>query len=115
MRERGKNRKCELLGIRYPIIQPPMNWVSGADLIHEVKSAKEVVDDLVGNISQRFAELKVRLGIIVSAIGPGEFIGYSNRIGQLHVSFKVGPEKPADRLMARFLFGQPIYERIQQQ
>ncbi len=37
MGERGvesmsENRICELLGIRYPIIQAPMNWVSGADL-----------------------------------------------------------------------------------
>lgn len=35
----GKNRICELLGIRYPIIQAPMNWVSGADLVAAVSSA----------------------------------------------------------------------------
>ena len=27
-----QNRICSLLGIRYPIIQAPMNWVSGAAL-----------------------------------------------------------------------------------
>jgi len=34
-----KNRICELLGIRYPIIQAPMNWVSGADLVATVSKA----------------------------------------------------------------------------
>ena len=35
----GENRICELLGIRYPIIQAPMNWVSGADLVAAVSNA----------------------------------------------------------------------------
>ena len=35
----GKNRICELLGIMYPIIQAPMNWVSGADLVAAVSNA----------------------------------------------------------------------------
>ena len=35
----GKNRICELLEIRYPIIQAPMNWVSGADLVAAVSNA----------------------------------------------------------------------------
>lgn len=35
----GKNRICELLGIRYPIIQAPMNWVSGAELAAAVSNA----------------------------------------------------------------------------
>jgi enoyl-[acyl-carrier protein] reductase II len=35
----GKNRICELLGIRYPIIQAPMNWVSGAELVAAVSNA----------------------------------------------------------------------------
>ena len=33
------NRICGLLGIRYPIIQAPMNWVSGADLAAAVSNA----------------------------------------------------------------------------
>ena len=33
------NRICELLGIRYPIIQAPMNWVSGAELVAAVSNA----------------------------------------------------------------------------
>ncbi len=35
----GTNRICELLGIRYPIIQAPMNWVSGAELVAAVSEA----------------------------------------------------------------------------
>jgi len=35
----SKNRICELLGIRYPIIQAPMNWVSGAELVAAVSNA----------------------------------------------------------------------------
>jgi enoyl-[acyl-carrier protein] reductase II len=35
----AKNRVCDLLGIRYPIIQAPMNWVSGADLVAAVSRA----------------------------------------------------------------------------
>ena len=35
----GKNRVCELLGIQYPIIQAPMNWVSGAHLTAAVSNA----------------------------------------------------------------------------
>jgi enoyl-[acyl-carrier protein] reductase II len=34
-----KNRICNLLGIRYPIIQAPMNWVSGAQLVAAVSNA----------------------------------------------------------------------------
>jgi len=35
----GKNRICQLLGIQYPIIQAPMNWVSGAELVAAVSNA----------------------------------------------------------------------------
>lgn len=35
----GQNRICELLNIKYPIIQAPMNWVSGADLVAAVSNA----------------------------------------------------------------------------
>lgn len=34
-----QNRICSLLGIRYPIIQAPMNWVSGSALTAAVSSA----------------------------------------------------------------------------
>jgi len=33
------NRICKLLEIKYPIIQAPMNWVSGADLVAAVSNA----------------------------------------------------------------------------
>ena len=35
----SENRICGLLGIRYPIIQAPMNWVSGAQLVAAVSNA----------------------------------------------------------------------------
>lgn len=35
----SQNRICELLNIKYPIIQAPMNWVSGADLVAAVSNA----------------------------------------------------------------------------
>lgn len=35
----AKNGLCDLLNIRYPIIQAPMNWVSGADLVAAVSNA----------------------------------------------------------------------------
>ena len=35
----AKNRLCDLLDIRYPIIQAPMNWVSGANLVAAVSNA----------------------------------------------------------------------------
>lgn len=39
MKKIARNRICELLDIRYPIIQAPMNWVSGADLVAAVSNA----------------------------------------------------------------------------
>ncbi|MBR9982058.1 MAG: nitronate monooxygenase [Desulfatitalea sp.] len=33
------NRICELLNIRYPIVQAPMNWVSGPELVAAVSGA----------------------------------------------------------------------------
>lgn len=35
----SRNRICALLGIQYPIIQAPMNWVSGAELTAAVSNA----------------------------------------------------------------------------
>ena len=35
----GSNRICQLLGIKYPIIQAPMNWVSGSELVAAVSNA----------------------------------------------------------------------------
>lgn len=35
----GSNRVCNVLGIKYPIIQAPMNWVSGAGLTAAVSNA----------------------------------------------------------------------------
>jgi len=50
--------------------------------------------------------------IPVSPIGSETFIGHSNRIGQLHVSFLPGDGTKANSFVARFLFGKRIYGRI---
>lgn len=34
-----ENRICQLLGIQYPIVQAPMNWITGADLAAAVSNA----------------------------------------------------------------------------
>jgi NAD(P)H-dependent flavin oxidoreductase YrpB (nitropropane dioxygenase family) len=34
-----KNKLCDLLGIEYPIIQAPMNWVTGAEMASAVSNA----------------------------------------------------------------------------
>jgi NAD(P)H-dependent flavin oxidoreductase YrpB (nitropropane dioxygenase family) len=34
-----KNRLCELLGITYPVLQAPMNWITGAELAAAVSDA----------------------------------------------------------------------------
>lgn len=34
-----KNRLCELLGITYPVLQAPMNWITGAELAAAVSEA----------------------------------------------------------------------------
>ena len=35
----GNNRLCQLLGIKYPIVQAPMNWITGAELAAAVSNA----------------------------------------------------------------------------
>ena len=34
-----KTRLCELLGIEYPIIQAPMDWITNAELVAAVSNA----------------------------------------------------------------------------
>ena len=51
--------------------------------------------------------------IPVSPTGSDTFIGYSNRIGQLHARFLLGDGAKADSFVARFFFGKRIYERIE--
>ena len=50
--------------------------------------------------------------IPVLPIESGAFIGYSSRIGHLHARFLPGEDKKTDRFVTRFLFGNRIYERI---
>jgi enoyl-[acyl-carrier protein] reductase II len=34
-----KSPLCELLGIEYPVVQAPMNWITGAELVAAVSNA----------------------------------------------------------------------------
>jgi len=93
-----QNRICELLGIRYPIIQAPMNWVSGAELVAAVSNAgglgtlgpnagsKDKVWD-VDETGERFrAQIKkiknltaLPFGANIT-VGFGELLAYSKKI-----------------------------------
>lgn len=33
------NRVCQILNIRYPVIQAPMNWITNAEMIAAVSQA----------------------------------------------------------------------------
>ncbi|MFP4226347.1 MAG: NAD(P)H-dependent flavin oxidoreductase [Desulfobacterales bacterium] len=103
----AKNRICDLLDIRYPIIQAPMNWVSGAELVAAVSGAgglgtlgpnsgaSEVTYD-VDLTAERMREQirKVRsmtdapFGVNV-VIGVGESVKYSEKIVEVIIEEQV--------------------------
>ena len=102
-----KNRICELLGIRYPIIQAPMNWVSGAELVAAVSSAggmgtlgpnsgaKEITYD-VELTAERMRDQIRKVRTLTDApfavnvvIGVGETVKYSERIVEVVIEEKV--------------------------
>lgn len=58
----GKNRLCELLGIRYPIIGAPMNWVSGAKLVAVISNAGGL-----GTLGPNAGAKTVTTGVAVTA------------------------------------------------
>ncbi len=93
-----KNRICELLGIQYPIIQAPMNWVSGAELVAAVSNAgglgtlgpnagsKDKVWD-VDETGERFRTQIKKIKSLTSlpfganiTVGFGELLVYSKKI-----------------------------------
>ncbi len=92
-----KNRIGELLGIRYPLIQAPMNWSSGAELAAAVSNAgalgtlgpnagAESITDDVGLTGERLREQirKVRKltgkpFAVNIPIGIGEGLKYSKK------------------------------------
>jgi enoyl-[acyl-carrier protein] reductase II len=94
----AKNRICELLSIRYPIVQAPMNWVSGAELAAAVSQAgglgtlgpnagaPDITPD-VEETAERMREQIRRVRALTDApfgvnvvIGVGESVKYSKRI-----------------------------------
>jgi NAD(P)H-dependent flavin oxidoreductase YrpB (nitropropane dioxygenase family) len=96
--EMAKNRICELLGIRYPIIQAPMNWVSGADLAAAVSNAGAMgtlgpnagADDITADVEltgeRTRAQIKRVKGLtrapfaVNIAVGFGADISFSKKI-----------------------------------
>ena len=103
----GKNRICELLGIRYPIIQAPMNWVSGADLVAAVSNAGGLgtlgpnagsmditadVDLTAERIRTQIKKIKALtrapFGVNIVA-GFGEALVYSKKVVQVVIEEKV--------------------------
>ena len=103
----AKNRICELLGIRYPIIQAPMNWVSGADLVAAVSNtgglgtlgpnsgAEEITYD-VDLTAERMREQIQKVRTLTDApfgvnvvIGIGETVKYSEKIVEVVIEEKV--------------------------
>jgi NAD(P)H-dependent flavin oxidoreductase YrpB (nitropropane dioxygenase family) len=93
----ASNRLCELLGIRYPIVQAPMNWVSGAELAAAVSNAgglgtlgpnsgaKDVTTDVAETgerLRDQIRKVKARTTkpfAVNIAVGVGEQRRYSQR------------------------------------
>jgi len=102
-----KSSLCKLLGIRYPIIQAPMNWVSGSDLAAAVSNAgglgtlgpnagaKTITADvtLVGerlrDQIRKVKSLTKEPFAVNIAIGPVEFRQYSQRCVEVAIEEKV--------------------------
>ena len=92
------NRICNLLGIRYPIIQAPMNWVSGADLVAAVSNAGGLgtlgpntgVDDITTDVEltgermrsqiRRVRRLTTAPFAVNVVVGAGEALKFSEKI-----------------------------------
>ena len=101
------NLICKLLGIRYPIIQAPMNWVSGAELVAAVSNAgglgtlgpnagaKTITQD-VGLTGERLRDQIKKVKSLTKApfavniaIGLGEGRQYSQRCVEVVIEEKV--------------------------
>jgi enoyl-[acyl-carrier protein] reductase II len=102
-----RNRICELLNIRYPIVQAPMNWVSGAKLAAAVShagglgtlgpnaGAKTIVQD-VNIVGDRLrSQIKMVRDLTKNpfavniAIGVGDERQYSKRCVEVIIDEKV--------------------------
>lgn len=103
----SKNRLCELLNIRYPIIQAPMNWVSGPalvaavsgagglgtlgpnagsnDITHDVELTGERIRERIQTI-RKLTEFPFAVNIVV---GFGEDTKYSEKVVQVVIEERV--------------------------
>lgn len=103
----ANNRICGLLGIRYPIIQAPMNWVSGAELAGAVSNAGGLgtlgpnagADSITGDVKLTGERLRGQIKKVKSltkepfavniAVGVGDFQRYSRRSVDVVIEEKV--------------------------
>ncbi|HSR12084.1 MAG TPA: nitronate monooxygenase [Thermodesulfobacteriota bacterium] len=102
-----KNRICELLGIRYPILQAPMNWVSGAELAAAVSRAGglgaigpnagadsittdvELTGERLGDQIRRVRSLTENPFAVNIAIGAGESLRFSRKCVDVVIEEKI--------------------------
>jgi enoyl-[acyl-carrier protein] reductase II len=102
-----QNRICSLLGIRYPIIQAPMNWVSGAALTAAVSAAGglgtlgpnagadtinpdvEATGELMRRQIHKVRSLTERPFAVNVTVGFGEDMKYSKKIVDVLLEEKV--------------------------
>lgn len=102
-----KNRICSLLGIRYPIIQAPMNWVSGAALTAAVSAAGglgtigpnagadkinpdvEATGELVRKQIQKVRSITDKPFAVNVVVGFGEDTKYSKKVVDVLIEEKV--------------------------
>jgi enoyl-[acyl-carrier protein] reductase II len=102
-----KNKICELLGIRYPIIQAPMNWVSSADLVAAVSNAGglgtlgpnagskditldvELTGERIRTQIKKIKELTQAPFAVNIVAGFGELLVYSKKVVEVVIEEKV--------------------------
>lgn len=122
----AKNRICELLGIKYPIIQAPMNWVSGAELAAAVSNAGGLgtlgpncgAEDITADVEltgermraqiKRVKQLSMAPFAVNVVVGVGEEMTYSKKIVDVMIQESVPaaivsvgrPDVYTDRLKA---------------
>lgn len=101
------NRVCKLLGIRYPIVQAPMNWVSGPELTAAVSAAGGLgtlgpnagSTDITHDVELTGERIRDRIKAIRSltdapfgvniVVGFGEETKYSQKVVELVIEEKV--------------------------
>ena len=102
-----KNRLCKLLDIRYPVVQAPMNWVSGPALVAAVSGAGGLgtlgpnagSDDITDDVELTGERIRERIHTIRSLtdapfavniiVGFGEDTKYSKKIVDVVVEERV--------------------------